>query len=321
MIQIIPVQDKSSARPVHDRDNAPIFDRGNVKGGGCIINAGNEHVCVLSFDVGLPGNDDAGLRIAAAAAGSGILMPAIEDGVVRMRAAHGGLLRINKRALAVLHGLGGIRISVLAGEQLVVKNQLVAEMWLELSQAADGTTNRIEEFCRRYHPVIDVRPCSRSRVGILSTIGPETSRCLKKTIAAVQGRCTELGCEIVFEIALHGGLEADLAVISRFIDSGTDLLIGMGFPEVDASFIAAVTKAGGELTMADRTLAGMLVWRDHNSAVPVLWLPPSVMGNRGLVVDTIVPRFLAGLNDCRKQDGDEGGEEHVLPACSGGDAG
>jgi len=310
MIDIIPVRNVTG-RPVHDCDHVSISDCGNIKGRGCIINAGTGHFCVLRFDVGLAGNDDAGLRIAAAAAGSGILMPEIEDGVVRLRAAHGGLLRINKRALSVLHGLGGIRINVLALEQPVVKNQLVAEMRMELAQAADGTINRIEEFCRRYRPVIDVRPCNRSRVGILSTIGPETSRCLKETVAAVQDRCIELGCEIVFEIALHGGLEADLAVFGRFVDSGTDLLIGIGFPEVDVSFLAAVTQAGGEMTMAGRSLAGKLVWRDHNDAVPVLWLPPSVMDNRGLVADTIVPRFLAGLNDRWKQDGDEGRQEHV----------
>jgi len=311
MIQIIPVDNRTSECPVHDRDNALISDRGNVKGRGCVINAGNEHVCVLSFDVGLAGNDDAGLRIAAAAAGSGILMPEIEDGLVRMRAAHGGLLRINKRALAVLHGLGGIRISVLAVEQLVVKNQLVAEVWLELAQADDGTISRIEEFCRRCRPIIDVRPCNRSRVGILTAACPRSPCRLKETVAAVQDRCIELGCEIVFEIALHGGLEADLAVIGRFVDSGTDLLIGVGFPEVDASFIAAVAKAGGGLTMADRSLAGMLVWRDRNDAVPVLWLPPSVMDNRRSIADVIVPRFLAGSNDCRKQDGDEGRKENV----------
>jgi len=311
MIRIIPVQNTTSAGPSRDHDNAPISDRGNVKGRGCIINAGNEHVCVLSFDDGLAGNDDAGLRIAAAAAGSGILMPAIEDGVVRMRAAHGGLLRINKRVLAAVHGLGGIRLNVLAAEQPVVKNQLVAELWQEPTPAAEETINRIEEFCRRYRPVIDVRPGNRSRVGILTAACPRSPRRLKETVAAVHDRCIELGCEIVFEIALHGGLEADLAVIGRFVDSGTDLLIGIGFPEVDASFIAAVTKAGGGLTMADRSLAGMLVWRDYHDAVPVLWLPPSVMDNRRLIADVIVPRFLAGSNDWRRQDGDGGRQENV----------
>lgn len=317
MIQIIPVENGTNARPVHDSDHAPIIDRGNVKGRGCIINAGNEHVCVLSFDDGLAGNDDARLRIAAAAAGSGILMPEIEDGVVRMRAAHGGLLRIDTRVLAEIHGLGEIRINVLAVEQPVVKNQLVAEIWLELAQAADGTINRAEEICRRCRPVIDVLPFNRSRVGILTAPCPGSPRCLKETVAAVQGRCIELGCEIVFEIALHGGLEADLTAIGRFIDSGTDLLIGIGFPEVDGSFIAEIRKAGGELTMTDRSLAGRLVWRGQSDAVPVLWLPSAVMGKPRLVADMVVPRFLAGLNDCRMQNGDEGREDNVLPACSG----
>lgn len=317
MIQIIPVQSRTSAHPVHDRDNAPIIDRGNVKGGGCIINAGNEHVCVLSFDDGLAGIEDAGLRIAAAAAGSGILMPESEDGVVRMRAAHGGLLRIEKSVLRAIHSLGGIRINVLAVEQLVVKNQLIAEMWLEPAPAGEGALNRIEEFCRRCRPVIDVQPFNRSRVGILTAPCPGSPRRLKETVAAVQGRCIELGCEIVFEIALQGGLKADLEVIGRFIDSGTDMLIGIGFPEVDASFIAEIKKAGGELTMVDRSLAGKLVWRDQNDAVPVLWLSSSVMDNRRLIADMVVPRFLTGLNDCRMQDGDAGRIENVLPACSG----
>ena len=158
MIDIIPVRNVTG-RPVHDCDHGSISDRGNIKGRGCVINAGTGHVCVLSFDDGLAGNDEAGLRIAVAAAGSGILMPEIEDGVVSMRAAHGGQLRVDKKALAAIHSLDGIRINFLALEQLVVKNQLVAEIWLELAQAAEGNISRIEEACRRYRPVIDVRPC------------------------------------------------------------------------------------------------------------------------------------------------------------------
>ena len=320
MIDIIRVQNVTGALPIHDCDHIPISDRVTVKGGGCIINAGTGHVCILSFDDGLAGNDDAGLRIAVAAAGSGILMPEIEDGVVSLRAAHGGQLRVDKKALAAIHSQGGIRINFLALEQAVVKNQLVAEIWLELAQAAEGTISRIEEVCRRYRPVIDVRPFTRSRVGILTATGGGSPRGLKETIAAVQGCCIDFGCEIVFEIALHGCLENDLAVIGRFIGGGTDVLIGIGFPEADASFIAEVTKAGGELTMADRS-AGKLVWRGHNDAVPVLWLPPSVMNDRRSVADRIVPRFLAGLNDCWLEDGDAGRKEIVLPVCSGSDAG
>ncbi|KAB2891860.1 MAG: hypothetical protein F9K32_02650 [Desulfobulbaceae bacterium] len=82
MIQFIPVQGGAHAFPESSCDPSGCLSTG--KGSGCVIAVGSDHVCVLSFEDGLGGDDETGVRIAASAAGCGILMPEIEDGGVRM---------------------------------------------------------------------------------------------------------------------------------------------------------------------------------------------------------------------------------------------
>ena len=162
MIQFIPVQ--SGTHPFPESPGEPSVCLNTGKGSGCVISFGCNHVCVLSFEDGLGGGDETGTRIAAAAAGCGILMPEIEDGVVRMRAAHGGLLRVERDAVVEIHSLGEMRIDILAHGSPVVKNQLVAEIWFEPGQVGTVGLSKVEEICHRCHPVIDVLPFRESKI-------------------------------------------------------------------------------------------------------------------------------------------------------------
>lgn len=304
MIQFIPVQGGSHAFPESSCDPSGCLSTG--KGSGCVIAVGSNHVCVLSFEDGLGGGDETGIRIAAAAAGCGILMPEIEDGVVRMRAAHGGLLRVGRDAVVEIHSLGGMRIDILAHGLPVVKNQLVAEIWFEPGQVGTAGLSRAEEICHRCHPVIDVLPFRESKVGILIVSRHGIVPALLEILASLRRRIAELGSLVVGELTLNGEMDAE-TVVRWLSESGADMLVMVGTPapgEKDWLADRFVTPSGQSTTLGQISL--MPVFREGKSdPVPVLRLSGQILEDRGLVAEILIPRFLAGVHANPEEDGRE----------------
>lgn len=304
MIQFIPVQGGTHVFPESPCDPSGCLSAG--KGSGCVIAVGSNHVCVLSFDDGLGSGDETGIRIATAAAGCGILMPEIEDGVVRMRAAHGGLVRVERDAVVEIHSMGGMRIDILAHGLPVVKNQLVAEIWLEPGQVGTAELNRAEEICHRCHPVIDVLPFRESKIGILIVFRHGLVPALLEILASLRRRIAELGSAVVGELTLNGGLDAE--TVARWLsESGADMLVLVGTPASgEKGWLADrfVTPNGQPITHGQISL--MPVYREGRSdPVPVLCLPGPILEDRGVISELLIPRFLAGVQVNPEEDGRE----------------
>ena len=164
MIQFIPVKEFRGWLLSHGlpENTAPASALGDKAGiGGCVIGIGKEHICVLSFEDGCSAGSDAGLRIAAAVAGSGISMPEREDRHVCMRATQDGLLRIDEEALNRIHRKETVRFDNLGNHQPVVKGQVVACVTIISQPEGDGRLREVEKICHEHRPVIDVLPFRR----------------------------------------------------------------------------------------------------------------------------------------------------------------
>ena len=295
MIQFIPVRGGTHSFPESPGDHSGCLNTG--KGAGCVISVGCNHVCVLSFEDGLGGGDETGMRIAAAAAGCGILMPEIEDGVVRMRAAHGGLLRVKRDAVVEIHSLGGVRVDILAHGLPVVKNQLVAEIWFEPGQVGTVGLSKVEEICHRCHPVIDVLPFRESKIGILTLSRHGLSPAILEILVSLRRRIAELGSVVAGEQTLVGDMDAEVAV-QRLSECDVDMLvmIGMPNPEVKGWLTGRIVTLSGHSTTSGQISLMPISQEGNSDFVPVLRLSGSVLNDRGLITDVLVPRFLAGMH-------------------------
>ena len=305
MIQFIPVQGGRQSQ--NQSSSQHTADPAAGSRPGCVISVGQGHVCVLSFEDGLGGSDDTGLRIAAAAAGSGILLPEIEDGVIRMRAAHGGLLRFGKEAVIDIHCLGGVRIDILGQGTPVAKNQLVAEIRFDPGQAGSGLLNRLEEICHRCHPVIDILPFRESKIGLLSVQRHGEYPREVEILAGLRRRVAELGSVFAGELSVDAGSgrdEVEPWLAARGIDML--LLVGDASPETESWVTYADRRPGG-----DHGAGEMLPARGQQQTgggfIPVLWLPAAVLQDWRLIADVLVPLFLAGLEMPEGEDGREYG--------------
>ena len=166
--------------------------------GGCVISIGKEHICVLSFADGCSVGSDADLRIAAAAAGSGITMPEREDRFVAMRAAQDGLLRIDEQALNRIHSKETVRFDCLGNHQPVVKGQVVAQVTIASQLEGDGRLLEIEKLCHEHRPVMDVLPFRQFRVGLVVTgTAGVNGGLVERNISIIQEKFMALGSSVV----------------------------------------------------------------------------------------------------------------------------
>ncbi len=273
---------------------------------GCVISVGDGHICVLSFEDGLGGGDDTGLRIAAAAAGSGILLPEIEDGVIRMRAAHSGLLRFGKEAVIDIHCLGGVRIDILGQGAPVVKNQLVAEIRFDPGQAGTGVLNRLEEICHGCHPVIDVLPFRESKIGLLNVQRHGENRQVE-ILASLRRRVAELGSVFAGERSVNAG--CDIGEVQRWLAArGIDMLILLAAQPPEAeSWLTYADGMPGVASSSGEILPAKERQQTQGDSIPVLLLSDAVLRDWRLIADVLVPRFLAGLEMPEGEDGREYG--------------
>ncbi len=302
MIQFIPVKEyrgllHSHGLPENTAPAAALGDRGGS--GGCVIGIGREHVCVLSFADGCSVASDADLRIAAAAAGSGITMPEREDRFVAMRAAQDGLLKIDEEALNRIHSKQAVRFDRLGNQQAVVKGQVVAKVTIACQLEGDGRLREIENICHEHRPVMDVQPFRQFRVGlVIISITGAMGRPGARNNSTLQEKFLALGSSLIGQEWVCEEAAAIAAAVRRLIAGGADMIVCAGgqVPGEGLDQIADAVRASG-----GRFLAGASPARPEKrcfcawiGAIPVLRLPGSVLHRRTSVFDLVVPRFLAG---------------------------
>jgi hypothetical protein len=300
MIQFIPVKDYRGLLLSHglpEVNAAVCGDRGGT--GGCVIGIGKEHICVLSFEDGCSAGSDAGLRIAAAAAGSGISMPEREGGVISMRAAQDGLLRIDKEAMNRIHGMGTVKFSCLENLRPAVKGQVVAEVTIISRLEGDGRLREVETICHDHRPIIDVLPFRQCRVGVVvtDTVGA-IDRHGKRINPLLQEKFMALGSSVIGQEWVYEDAAVIAAAIRRLIATGADMIVcagGQAPVESNDQIAIAVRASGGRFIAGDSTtLPEKRCFCAWIGAIPVLSLPGTVLHRRKSVFDLVVPRFLAG---------------------------
>jgi hypothetical protein len=199
-----------------------------------------------------------------------------------------------------------MRIDILTHGLPVVKNQLVAEILFEPGQVGTVGMSKVEEICHRCHPVIDVLPFRESKIGIVIASCNGFSSATLEMLACLRRRIAELGSVVVSEQTYSGETDAE-ATVQRLSECRAEMLVMVGMPVPGEKGWPAdriVSLSGGSTAIGQISL--MPISQESNSdLVPVLCLSGSVLNDRGLIADVMVPRFLAGLHVCPGEGGRE----------------
>ncbi|KAF0187786.1 MAG: molybdopterin binding domain-containing [Desulfobulbaceae bacterium] len=315
MIDFIPEQEYQTLLSGHALASpASAGSRHATRDNGQIINVGREHVCVLSFEDGLSSGHDSFLMLGDAAAGSGIAMPESGKGVVSLRAAQDGLLRVNDQALRFIHGIDAVNCQTLPNNEVVLKSQIVARLHRISPKFNNDSLQQVESICHQHRPIIDVLPFKQFRVGIVTAGINAPDNWKNDTITPLLcEKFKEFGSSVLRLEYVAADIAATLAALHKSILYGADMitLVNNFEPEQYTALLSSLKSHHG--TQNSRVYSGKLFSCSWFGPIPVLRFDASAQqGCIESIIDQVIPRFLAGT-DITQEEVDADGDQVHLP--------
>lgn len=308
MVKEIPVQEAIGRVLSHDitrivpgEFHGRAFKKGHLIGADDVpklLNLGKDNIYVLDLAEGYIHENDAALRIAAAAMGRGLRMSEPVEGKVRLTTLHPGLLKINVAALNRINGIEEIVFATRHGDRQVAADWDVAGTRIVPLYTEEVKIRTIEAICAECGPVVDVAPFRRLKIGLVTTGNEVYHRRIEDKFGpVVRAKFAELGSEILGQELTSDSVPMTSAAIRRFIDQGAEMVVVTGGMSVDPDdrTPASIRAAGARVvTYGSPTFPGAMFLLAHVDGVPVIGVPGCAMYHKATIFDLVVPRLLAG---------------------------
>ncbi|SHK38250.1 molybdopterin-binding protein [Desulforamulus aeronauticus] len=269
-----------------------------------LLDIGKQNLYVWEVNKDLLHEDEAAIRIASSAAGSGITLTEPKEGKVNLIANHSGLLKVNTEVLYSINEMEEVMFATLHTNQIVSENKAVAGTRIIPLVINANKIQNIEKICRNNYPLVEVKPFQAKRVGIVTT-GSEVyhGRIQDKFGPVVTRKIEALGSTVFRQIFVSDSIEMIVDAINQLLREGAELITVTGGMSVDPDDVtpAGIRAAGGRIvTYGAPTLPGAMFMVAYLGKVPVLGLPGCVMYSRSSIFDLVVPRIMAGEEITRR---------------------
>lgn len=195
---------------------------------------GKEHLYVFEMREGWVHEDDAALRIARAAAGSGITTTVPSEGRVDLVASIPGLLKVDAAALYRINTVEEVVFSTLHTNQPVDPGRSVAGTRIIPLVTREINITTVEEICSEAPPVISVRPYRPLSIGVVTTGSEVFSGRIEDRFGPVlKAKFSELGCKVMGQVLVSDDIAKTVAAIHGFLNQGAGLVAVTGGMSVD----------------------------------------------------------------------------------------
>ncbi|HEX6533110.1 MAG TPA: hypothetical protein VF041_00850 [Gemmatimonadaceae bacterium] len=240
---------------------------------------------------------EAGRRIAEAAAGEGTVVGDAAGGHWPVTSTRRGLLRVNVRRLARVNGVEGACVYTLWDGQIVEPGEVVARAKITPFVIDGRRIDEVERLTRgEDHGVAHVRPFLPTVVGavVQETLG---ERAMTRFREALAGKIAWFGSRLLEpEFAPPAGDDV-AAAMERVVATGARVLVMAGakaLDPLDPAFVA-LDRLGVSLERFGAPAhPGSLFWLARLGDVPVLGMPSCGLFSQATVFDLVLPRVLAG---------------------------
>lgn len=269
-----------------------------------LLQIGKENLYVWERKEGCLHEDEAAQRIAEAIAGDHISLTPPKEGKISLVADLRGLLTIHVDGLNEINSEDQIVVSTLHRHQVVEEGTIVAGTRVVPLVIDQGIIERVEEHARRCRPVVEVKPFSARRVGVVVTGGEIYKGLVEDKFGpVVSDKVTRLGCTVQRTIHVPDDIERISGAIQSMLSDGAELIIVTGGMSVDPDDLtpAGLVAAGGAIvSYGAPVLPGAMFMLAYIKETPVLGLPGCVMYSKSTVFDLVLPRILAGEQVTRR---------------------
>ncbi|MZP30054.1 molybdopterin-binding protein [Heliobacterium undosum] len=286
---------------VRDEYKGPAFRKGHVIKPEDIPELqkmGKAHIFALELEPGEIHEDDAGLRIAQAAAGKNVLTGGPKESRVNLTSAVRGLLKVNVAALLALNELEDVVFSCLSNHTPVEAGELLAATKVIPLVVPEQTVLDAETLCETMGKIIEVVPYQAPKAGIVVTGGEVYHKRIKDAFGPVLREKLQSYGGSVFPVAYAPDEAGAIAEqIDLLADQGAELILVSGGMSVDPD---DVTPQGIRLSGAKvekygaPVLPGAMFLLAYKGEIPIIGMPACGMYFRITVLDLVLPRLFAG---------------------------
>jgi hypothetical protein len=239
--------------------------------------------------------DDAAVAIATAAAGPGIELRKPVQSRVNLRAAHKGLLRVDRAAVDAINALPDLAFFTLYDRMVVLPGKIVAG-----AKITPVATRRslIDEAIRiaKSRTVIEVKPFLPLKVGIVITETMDDAT-RKRFDQNAQEKIAWYGGKLLGIEGVPNDPPSVAGALYGFLDQGAELLMtggGNTLDPMDGALGAIPLVEGQPVRIGAPAHPGSLFWLAYTGDVPIFNLASCSMYSSSTVGDLVLPSIMAG---------------------------
>lgn len=239
--------------------------------------------------------DEAGRRLARAAAGEGVAVQPLAAGTWPLAAQHRGLFEVDPAHLARINEIEDLAVVTLPRHQVVLEGELVGRAKIVPFVTREDRVQRAEAIAAESGGLLRVRKFSVTRVAVLVRESIDDAS-LSRFRRALEEKLAFFGASLVSLVRVGvdpAALDGALQEATR----GAQLVALAGSRVMDPldPGLAAVGRAGARVETQGVPLhPGTLMWLAYLGEVPVLGAPGCALFAKPTAFDLLLPRLLAG---------------------------
>jgi molybdenum cofactor synthesis domain-containing protein len=259
---------------------------------------GKNHIYVLNLSANKLHEDDAGLRIARAISGDRLHWTDPVEGKSSIISNVKGLVKVNPAVLLKINKLGEIIVSTTKNNFPCQEGQIIAATRIIPLTINIKKIERLELLAQNQHPVINVMPYRKLKVGAVVTGSELYEGIIKDEFDKYVGKkVNDYGSSVLKKILTPDNPGAIGNAVAQLKDLGCDLILTTGGLSVDPDDVTrqGVKQVGAEIiAYGAPVLPGAMFLYAKLEGIPILGLPACVFYYETTIFDLTFPRVLAG---------------------------
>lgn len=243
--------------------------------------------------------EEAGPRLACAAAGSGVRVGDASAGHWPLLAARRGIVDISIDALTNVNDREGLAVYTLFHGHVVEEGEVVGRAKITPFAVPRALVEEAAGVAKTAGGLVRVRGFRRARIGavVLASLGERNATTISRFADSLGEKVRWLGSELLPPVQVETRRAAVADALRSELARGSEIIVVAGtraMDELDPTFLALADVGGVRVRQGVPAHPGSLFWIGRVGSVPVLGLPSCGLFSEATVFDLVLPRLLCG---------------------------
>jgi hypothetical protein len=263
-----------------------------------LLRLGKNHIALIELDPWELHEEEAGLRLAQALKGQGIILKGPSEGRFDLIAETRGLLKIKTKSLMKINRIPRVVVATLHTMTPVLPGERVAGTKVVPLAIEERVIRKVETICAADGPVLSVLPYRRLKVGAVITGREVCENRIEDGFGPVlKEKCAFFGLEPPALMYCVDDATKISAAINEHLSQGCELILATGGMSVDADDVTpqGIRKTGAKIIKYGApVMPGAMFLMAYKEDCAIIGAPGCVMYASTTILDLLLPRVLAG---------------------------